>query len=190
MKLALLSSVLVAGLAGTALAAPFRDGERVVFWGDSITHGGLYTKMLADFYLTRYPDRVVRFYNAGVAGDNAGAAMMRFEDDVQRWRPTVVTLMFGMNDSWRDMYDPVKMVDPKYKAAVSIREKACFDTYAGNMTKLVQRVRKDAPQARLMFLTPTPYDETAVQKGPKPTPALKGTVAALKRFADFGRKTA
>lgn len=190
MKIRLLSSAFAACLAGSILSAPFKDGERVVFWGDSITHGGLYTKMLADFYLTRYPDRVVRFYNAGVAGDNAGAAMMRFEDDVQRWRPTVVTVMFGMNDSWRDMYDPVKMVDPKYKAAVSIREKTCFDTYAGNMTKLVQRVRKDAPQARLMVLTPTPYDETAVQKGAKPTPALKGTVAALKRFSDFGRKTA
>ena len=52
-------------LALAAGAAPFGDGDRVVFWGDSITHGGSYVKMLADFYLTRYPDRAVRFYNAG-----------------------------------------------------------------------------------------------------------------------------
>ncbi len=178
------------GLLGVGMAAPFKDGERVVFWGDSITHAGKYPKMLADFYLTRYPDRTVRFYNAGVAGDNAGAAMMRFEDDIQRWNPTVVTLMFGMNDSWRDMYNPEKMRDSKYKAGVPAREKQCYDNYTANMTKLVQRLRKDTPQARLMFLTPTPYDETAVQKGEKTTPSLKGTVAALKRFADFGKKTA
>ncbi|MGN0847704.1 MAG: SGNH/GDSL hydrolase family protein, partial [Kiritimatiellia bacterium] len=185
-------ALLAAGLclAGAGVAAPFTDGDRVVFWGDSITHGGLYPKMVADYYLTRYPDRAVRFYNAGVGGDNAGAAMTRFEEDVQRWNPTVVTLMFGMNDSGRGMYDPKRMADAAYRAGIPAREKACFDNYATNMTRLVQRLRADAPQARLMFLTPTPYDETAVQKGPNPTPALKGAVAALKRFADFGRQTA
>lgn len=177
-------------LAAAGLAAPFRDGDRVVFYGDSITHGGYYAKMLADFYLTRYPDRTVRFYNAGVAGDNAGAAMSRFDEDVSRWNPTVVALMFGMNDSWRDMYNPERMKDPKYRAGVPAREQQCLANYTNNMTRLVQRLRKDTPAARLMFLTPTPYDETAVQKGPNPVPALKGTVAALKRFADFGKKTA
>ena len=177
-------------LVASVWGAPFQDGDRVVFWGDSITHGGLYAKMLADYYLTRYPDRDVRFYNAGVSGDNAGAAMSRFEEDVRCWNPTVVTLMFGMNDSWRDMYNPAKMADAKYRAQIPAREKRCYDTYATNMTRLVHRLRADLPQTRMMFLTPTPYDETVVQKGPRPTPALKGTVAALKRFADFCRKTA
>ena len=181
--------------AGTLLAAPvwsapFQDGDRVVFYGDSITHGGYYAKMLADFYLTRYPDRTVRFYNAGVSGDNAGAAMSRFDEDVASRHPTVVTLMFGMNDSWRNMYDPERMKDPKHRAGVPARERSCYANYTNNMTRLVARLRKDIPSARLMFLTPTPYDETAVQKGPNPTPALKGTVAALKRFADFGKKVA
>ena len=44
-------------VAVSAFAAPFGDGERVVFWGDSITHGGLYTKMLADFYFIVYTPR-------------------------------------------------------------------------------------------------------------------------------------
>lgn len=177
-------------LALAAGAAPFGDGDRVVFWGDSITHGGSYVKMLADFYLTRYPDRAVRFYNAGVGGDNAGAARTRFEEDVRRWDPTVVALMFGMNDSWRDIYSPVKMADPKHRAQVPAREQACYATYTNNLTRLACMLRAGTPRARLMFLTPTPYDETAVQKGPKPTPALKGTVAALKRFADFGKALA
>ena len=177
----------VVGIAG---AAPFVDGDRVALWGDSITHAGLYPKMLADFYLTRYPDRTVRFYNAGVAGDNAGAAMSRFEEDVKRWNPTVVTLMFGMNDSGRTMYDPRWMANPSYRAGIPAREKKCYETYSANMVKLVARLRADLPKARRMFLTPTPYDETAVQKDVHLAPALKGTVATLKRYADCGKKLA
>ena len=188
-KLSLLvfMGAVVVGIAG---AAPFVDGDRVALWGDSITHAGLYPKMLADFYLTRYPDRTVRFYNAGVAGDNAGAAMSRFEEDVKRWNPTVVTLMFGMNDSGRTMYDPRWMANPSYRAGIPAREKKCYDTYSANMAKLVARLRADLPKARRMFLTPTPYDETAVQKDVHLAPALKGTVATLKRYADCGKKLA
>lgn len=174
----------------SAQAAPFADGDRIVFWGDSITHGGFYPQLLSDFYLTRYPDRVVRFYNAGVSGDSAGAARMRFAEDVRRWNPTVVTLMFGMNDSGRGMYDPAKMADAAYRATIPAREAACRAAYETNLTELVRCIRAELPQARLMFLTPTPYDETAVQTGPGAVPALKGTVASLARFAAFGRKLA
>ena len=47
-KLSLLvfMGAVVVGIAG---AAPFVDGDRVALWGDSITHAGLYPKMLADF---------------------------------------------------------------------------------------------------------------------------------------------
>ena len=174
----------------SAHTAPFADGDRIVFWGDSITHGGFYPQLLSDFYLTRYPDRAVRFYNAGVSGDNAGAARMRFAEDVRRWNPTVVTLMFGMNDAGRGMYDPVKMADAAYRTTIPAREAACRAAYETNLTELVRCIRAELPQARLMFLTPTPYDETAVQTGPGAVPALKGTAAALARFAAFGRKLA
>ena len=60
-------------LAGKSGAEPFRDGDTVVFFGDSITHGGMYYKYIADFYRTRYPHpaprrklRHVRFEPASV----------------------------------------------------------------------------------------------------------------------------
>lgn len=181
---------LVAPLALVA-AAPFADGDRVVCWGDSITHGGYYVQMLTDFYLTRYPERDVRIYNAGVSGDNAGDALSRFADDVLRRDPTVVTLMFGMNDSWREgLYHPSRRINAAHRAALSEKECACYATYVTNMTRLVAHVQNDLPRARLMFLTPTPYDETAVPTATRQAPALKGTVAALRRFAAFGRATA
>lgn len=176
---------LLGGLAVSA--APFQDGDRVVFYGDSITHAGFYPKMVSDFYLMRYPDREVRFFNAGVAGDNAKAAQNRFDEDVKRWQPTVVTMMFGMNDSWRNLYEPTKMKDASYVAHVRQREKVCYETYTNNMTRLTERLTRDIPGVRLMFLTPSPYDETTT--GTK-TPSLVGTVAALGRFAAYGRSAA
>ena len=178
--------------AGMSLAMePFADGDRVVFWGDSITHAGSYVQMLSDFYLTRYPERNVRMFNSGVGGDNAGAAMTRWEDDVRRREPTVVTAMFGMNDSWRDgLYLPSKMTNEAYLAELPAKERKCFEQYATNMTRLVERVQRELPKARMTIMTPTPYDETAVVTAARKVPVLKGTVAALRRFSDFDLRLA
>lgn len=54
-------------LAGACVAEPFRDGDTVVFFGDSITHGGLYHKYIVDFYRTRFPERKIRFVNSRAA---------------------------------------------------------------------------------------------------------------------------
>ena len=64
-------------LAGACVAEPFRDGDTVVFFGDSITHGGLYHKYIVDFYRTRFPERKIRFVNSGIGGDTAAGAMKR-----------------------------------------------------------------------------------------------------------------
>ena len=171
---------------------PFKDGDRVAFWGDSITHGGTYTKMLSDFYLTRYPDRTVRFYNAGVSGDNAGDAASRFNDDIKRREPTVVTFMFGMNDCWRGNYEAKKMADPAHAAKLPGTERECFRQYTNNMDRLVWLSNHCGRPVRKIFLTPTPCDETARPEGDAP-PAVdprRGSVAALGRFADFEKANA
>ena len=72
------------GAAASASAAMFKDGDRVVFFGDSITAGGSYHRFLSDYYLTRCPDADIRFFNAGVGGDNSFGALRRFTDDVYR----------------------------------------------------------------------------------------------------------
>ncbi len=79
-------------------AEMFKDGDRVVFFGDSITHKGMYLYNVYDYYLTRFPQAKIRFMNAGVSGDNAGACQDRFTVDVADRKPTHVAVMFGMND--------------------------------------------------------------------------------------------
>ena len=59
-----------------------KDGDTLVFLGDSITHQCLYTQYVEDFYYTRYPKMRVHFHNAGVGGDRAQDALDRFDGDV------------------------------------------------------------------------------------------------------------
>ena len=59
-----------------------QPGSLVVFLGDSITHQGLYTQYLENFFYTRYPELGIRFRNAGVAGDSISDALARFDVDV------------------------------------------------------------------------------------------------------------
>ena len=48
-----------------------RDGDTVVFLGDSITAARTYGKIVENYTLLRYPERKVRFINAGWGGDTA-----------------------------------------------------------------------------------------------------------------------
>src|SRR5580698_4650930 len=68
------------------------DGDRVVFYGDSITAQRLYTRFFEDFMLTRYPQTHVSFWNAGVPGDTVyggytGDVPTRLKRDVLSHRP-------------------------------------------------------------------------------------------------------
>ena len=51
-KISAVAIVLCLILTGS-YAAPFQDGDVVVFFGDSITHGGQYHAYMADYYTTR-----------------------------------------------------------------------------------------------------------------------------------------
>lgn len=138
-----------------AFAEVFKDGETVCFLGDSITHGGRFHSFIYDYYLTRFPDRTVRFVNAGVSGDSAGGAWGRLEEDVISKNPTSIAVMLGMNDVNRGSY--VADADTKKKAA----QDEAFNRYVANMDRLVGRLRKEV-NPHLLLITPSPFDQTAV----------------------------
>ncbi|MFO0879926.1 MAG: SGNH/GDSL hydrolase family protein [Gemmataceae bacterium] len=75
-----------------------RDGDTVVFLGDSITAARTYSKYIETYTLLRFPQRRVRFINAGWGGDTAAGGLRRLERDVLRHRPGVVIVAYGMND--------------------------------------------------------------------------------------------
>lgn len=75
-----------------------RDGDTVVFLGDSITAARTYGKIIENYTLLRFPERRVRFFNAGKGGDTAAGGFERLEQDVFARGATMLTVAFGTND--------------------------------------------------------------------------------------------
>ncbi|MCM8803553.1 MAG: GDSL-type esterase/lipase family protein [Candidatus Omnitrophica bacterium] len=78
---------------------PLKDGDIWVFLGDSITAQKLHTNYFEGFCFTRFPEWNIHFRNSGVAGDTILKALARFNWDVALWKPTIVSIELGMNDS-------------------------------------------------------------------------------------------
>ena len=144
----------------SALSAPFKDGDRVVFFGDSITHGGFYGEYVNLFYATRYPERNIWFSNSGWSGATAQQGLWSIADDIVAKKPTVVTVMFGMNDINRDAW-PRTNDTP----ALAAKREGAIRTYDSRMDELVRRVRAEAGNPEIIYFTPSPYDQTCLVDG-------------------------
>ena len=142
-----------------------KDGETIVFLGDSITHQCLYTQYLEDYFYTRFPRMRLRLHNAGVGGSRAWDALLRFDQDIASYKPKYVTVLLGMNDGhYAEYFDDV------------------FTDYSKNMTQLLDEIQKAGATAILM--TPTMFDARAkrMQKpggfmGPKAVTFYNATLA-------------
>ncbi|HZJ15094.1 MAG TPA: GDSL-type esterase/lipase family protein [Chthoniobacteraceae bacterium] len=119
-----------------------KDGDTLVFLGDSITHQCLYTQFVEDYFYTRYPMRRLHFHNAGVGGDRAKNALDRFDEDVAAFKPKYVTILLGMNDgAYRDF------------------DAATFNTYQADMSTVLEKIA--ALGATAVPMTPTMFDSRA-----------------------------
>jgi lysophospholipase L1-like esterase len=165
-KLALL--LLACGILSAQDAAPvFQANDVVCYVGDSITHGGTYHSIVTLFYVTRFPDRPIRFYNEGIGGDRASMIMSderyRLNLDILGKKCTVASIMLGMNDVGRNDYAPGKS-GPEIDA----RREASLVTYHDNMQALIEALQKSG--AKLILITPSIYEEAAKFSDPG-TPA-------------------
>jgi lysophospholipase L1-like esterase len=119
-----------------------KDGDTLVFLGDSITHQCLYTQFVEDYFYTRYPKLRLHFHNAGVGGDRAKNALDRFDEDVAAFKPKYVTILLGMNDgAYRDF------------------DAATFNTYQTDMSTVLEKIA--ALGATAVPMTPTMFDSRA-----------------------------
>ena len=135
----------------------FQKGDRWAVIGDSITHGRRYHSFIYLFYATRFPDRKFETHNCGISGDSAAGALRRLEWDILPHKPTVATIMLGMNDVGRGLYGKSKTGE-----AFEKRRKAAIGGHVANMTKLAEKLA--AAKCRIIFLTPSIYDQTAELK--------------------------
>ena len=128
----------------------FKDGDTIVFAGDSITDadknttwdgiGNGYVRLVRDALAAFFPQIRCRVFNAGVSGDNSRDLLARWEKDVDSREPSVVFCLIGANDIWRhfDYLDPEKPL-------VSEEE------YERNLTCVCQKAQR---YDRFILITP------------------------------------
>ena len=167
------AAVAIVSLCPLSAAFFVKDGDRVVFYGDSITDQRIYTAFTEAFVLQRYPEMRVAFTNSGVSGDRvtggaAGATDVRLRRDVLPYKPTVVTIMLGMNDGGYTAFDP-----------------ELFKTYSTGYRNMVEVLRMALPDLRMTLIEPSPYDDIT-----RPPKFPGGYNKVLIRYGEFVRDLA
>lgn len=86
--------------------------DRVLLTGDSVTDWGRdradptslghgYAGIVAALAGARRPDLDLTFLNRGVGGDTSAMLRARWDQDAVALAPTVVSVLIGINDTWR-----------------------------------------------------------------------------------------
>ena len=97
---------------------------KILFQGDSLTEcnrdkanpldlGNGYVAVASKLVAEVFPDIEFTFINRGVSGDRTWNLLERWQEDTIDIQPDIMTLMIGVNDTWRryDMNDPTSVED-------------------------------------------------------------------------------
>lgn len=150
-----------------------KNGDRVVFYGDSITDQRLYTTFTETYVVTRFPKLQVSFTHSGWGGDRVGGGGggkidERLARDVFPYKPTVMTIMLGMNDG-------------SYRAF----DQGIFDTYRKGFEHILDSVKHTLPDIRITLIQPSPFDDVT-----QPPRFEGGYNKVLVRYGDYLKELA
>jgi len=99
----------------------FKDLDRIVFAGDSVTDMGSenpvgeglfdnvgrgYVRVVENMLAVYYPEIRVRVTNSGISGNTSRDLLARFDRDVVSLKPDWVSICIGINDVWRQFDSP------------------------------------------------------------------------------------
>jgi len=128
---------------------PWKDGERVVFLGDSITQDGRYVAMVELYLWAQFPERDIEIINLGVSGETVsgisenprprGNVHGRLTRALSESKPDWVLVCYGMNDG---IYHPPSV--------------EMYQAYVKGMTELVKQAR--ATGAKIILMAPPVFD--------------------------------
>ena len=83
---------------------PLAQGERIVFFGDSITRAGAasggYVALVKEAIAKKHPDLETEVIGAGIGGNRVPDLEARLDEDVLAKKPTLVVIYIGINDVW------------------------------------------------------------------------------------------
>ena len=126
-----------------------KANDRILFTGDSITdcnrlrddpmHLGFgYVSYIAARLQAYLASPELQIFNRGIGGDRSGHLLNRIGPDLLDPKPTVVSIMIGINDVWRryDQNDPTSA-----------------ETYEKNYRTILEKIR-DQLTARVVLIEP------------------------------------
>ncbi len=100
------------------------ENSLVLFQGDSITDAGRsreddaemgrgYAALIAAWFSALHPEMRVRFLNKGIGGNRVKDLKARWQTDCLDLKPDVVSIMIGINDTWRryDSNNPTSVAE-------------------------------------------------------------------------------
>jgi lysophospholipase L1-like esterase len=143
----------------------FKDGDRIVIMGDSITEQHLYSNYLEMWTITRFPHWKLTFRNVGIGGDRSTGGNSRFKRDVLPYKATAMTVDFGMNDG---NYRPF--------------DERAFATYMKGLQGIADQAK--AAGIRVAWVTPQPIERTPGDKGEAYNMTLEKFSAGVKEIAE------
>lgn len=155
---------------------PFKDGDRAVFLGNSITDGGHYHSYIWLYYMTRFPFMDVKVFNAGIGGDTAADMFDRLDGDVFDKKPTVLMVTFGMNDTGYFEFgwdNAAEATEKKFQQ--------CYENF-----KLIEARLKTLKNVRIVMVGGSPFDETSEQQ----SNSWKNKNKVMQRISEFQRVAA
>lgn len=130
----------------------FEDGMTMLFQGDSVTDTGRnrdlsegyesmgegYPKVFHQLYNTLFPANKVKFVNRGVSGDRTNHLLERYEKDFKAVKPDVISIMIGINNTWRNF-------DGGDDFCSAERFEAEYE-------ELLAKIKADMPDTRIMII--------------------------------------
>jgi lysophospholipase L1-like esterase len=75
-----------------------KPGDRLAICGDSITEQKMYSRIIEDYLTMCVPDLGVTVRQYGWSGERAPGFLARMTNDCLRFKPTIATTCYGMND--------------------------------------------------------------------------------------------
>lgn len=103
-----------------------QPGMTVLFQGDSITDAGRnyqekdlgsgYPHYVAQLFNAKYPDWNVTFINRGISGNRTSDLLSRWEEDCLALQPDFLSILIGINDTWRNFDSNLPTTSAQYEA--------------------------------------------------------------------------
>lgn len=150
----------------------FSENSRICFFGDSITFHGFWIRRIYEWYRNTLGIKC-EMYNCGVPGNTAVQSAGLMEETVFIHNPTDVVIMFGMNDVGCGLYEADEADGDNI-----CERRGRIDAGISAVKQIAEKLA--ARNIRMIFCTPTPYDELSDFKS---APRREGTQAALREFS-------